>query len=92
MKIRYFIDPETELPHIYLHDVCEVEVEDVLHKPGEDRAGYESSRVAIGQTRNGRHLRIIYVPDENGQSLFVITAYDLKGKPLEAFRRRMRRR
>lgn len=30
MKIRFYIDPETGLPHIYKHDVREVEVEGVL--------------------------------------------------------------
>ena len=34
----------------------------------------------------------IYVPDEERDSLFVITAYDLMGKALKAFRRRQRRR
>jgi len=30
MKIRFYIDPETGLPHIYNHKVREDEVEDVL--------------------------------------------------------------
>ncbi|MCZ7404966.1 MAG: hypothetical protein O8C67_08555 [Candidatus Methanoperedens sp.] len=30
MNIRYYIDPETGLPHIYRHDVSEDEVKDVL--------------------------------------------------------------
>ena len=34
MKIRFYIDPGTDLPHIYNHDVRENEVEDVLQKPG----------------------------------------------------------
>ncbi|MCJ7783524.1 MAG: hypothetical protein MUP41_06290 [Desulfobacterales bacterium] len=37
MNIRYYIDPKTELPHIYGHDVEETEVEEVLSNPGEDR-------------------------------------------------------
>jgi len=41
MKIRFYIDPETGLPHIYGHDVSEDEVEDVLIHPGEDRPGKE---------------------------------------------------
>ena len=64
MKIRYYIDPETEQPHIYNHGVNEYEVEDVLRKPGEDRPGREGSRVSIGRTKNGRYLRVIYVPDK----------------------------
>jgi hypothetical protein len=63
MKIRYYIDPETKEPHIYNHGVNEDEVEDVLRKSREDRPGREGSRVTIGQTQNGRYLRVIYVPD-----------------------------
>jgi hypothetical protein len=92
MKIRFYIDPETGLPHIYRHDPREDEVEDVLKKPGEDRPGKENSRIAFGQARRGRYLRVIYVPDPEPDSVFVITAYELKGKPLKAYRRRGRRR
>lgn len=92
MKIRFYIDPETGLPHIYKHDVHEDEVEDVLRHPGEDRPGNNGSRVAMGQTDAGRYLRVIYVPDPEPNSVFVITAYELKGKPLKAYRRRRRRR
>ena len=65
MNIRFYIDKETGLPHIYNHEVDEVEVEEVLRNPGEDRAGRNDSRVAIGQTQAGRYLRVIYVPDGN---------------------------
>jgi hypothetical protein len=92
MITRFYIDPETRLPHIYNHNVQENEVEDVLRKPGEDRPGKENSRIAIGQTKRGRYLRVIYVPDPEPDSVFVITAYELKGKPLKAYRRRSRRR
>ena len=92
MDIRFYRDPETDEPHIYNHEVDEDEVEDVLTSPGEDRPGREGSRVAIGQTRNGRYLRVIYVPDSEPDSVFVITAYDLRGKPLAAYRRRRRKR
>jgi hypothetical protein len=92
LNIRYYIDPETELPHIYRHDVEETEVEDVLSTPGEDRLGREGSRVAIGRTSEGRYLRVIYVPDPAPNSVFVITAHELQGKPLIAYRRRRRRK
>ena len=92
MKVRYYIDPETELPHIYGHDVSEQEVEEVLNRPGEDRPGREDSRVAIARSSGGRYLRVIYVPDPEPSSVFVITAYDLRGKPLAAYRRRHRRK
>jgi hypothetical protein len=89
---RFYIDPDTELPHIYGHDVNEAEVEDVLQSPGEDRQGREGSRVALGRTSAGRYLRVIYVPDPEPNSVFVITAYELTGKPLSAYKRRQRRR
>jgi hypothetical protein len=92
MNIRFYLEPETGLPHIYRHGVNADEVEDVLRRSGEDRPGREGSRVAIGQTRAGRYLRVIYVPDPEPNSVFVITAYELRGKPLIAYRRRRRGR
>lgn len=92
MDLRYFIDPETELPHIYDHGVTEDEVEEVLRNPGETRPGTMDSRIAIGQTETGRYLQVIYSPDEGGDSAFVVTAYQLKGKPLAAYRRRKRKK
>lgn len=90
LSIRYYIEPETGMPHIQRHSVSEAEVEEVLGRPGEDRPGTDGSRVVIGQTFAGRYLRVIYVPEESG--VFVITAYQLTGKPLQAYRRRRRRR
>ena len=92
MNVRYCVDNETGQAHLYRHDVTEHEVEQVLARPGEDRPGSEGSRVAIGQTRAGRWLRVVYVLDPEPESVFVITAYELKGKPLTAYKRRMRRR
>jgi hypothetical protein len=69
-----------------------MEVEEVLVSPGEDRPGREGSRVAIGKTSTGRYLRVIYVPDPLPNSVFVVTAYELAGKPLVAYRRRKRRK
>jgi hypothetical protein len=92
VDVRYYIDPETEQPHIYRHGVAEQEVEDVLRRPMEDRPGREGARVALGRTRAGRYLRVIYVPDPAPESVFVITAYQLRPKALRALRRRRRRR
>ncbi len=47
---------------------------------------------ALGQTRSGRCLRVIYVPDEGLESAFVVTVYELRGNPLKAYRRRRRRK
>lgn len=92
MRIRYYFDRGTGMPHFYCHNVLEVEIEEVLNRPGEDRPGRSGSRVAIGRTSNGRHLRVIYVPDPEPDSVFVITAYEVRGKPLIAYRRRRRRK
>lgn len=92
MRVRFYIDPATDAPHIYNHDVSEEEVEQVLRSPGEDRPGQEGSRVAIGRTSGGRYLRVIYVPDPEPDAIFVITAYELRGKPLIAYRRRRRKK
>jgi len=48
--------------------------------------------MALGQTDAGRYLKVIYVPDPEPDSIFVITAYQLEGKPLLAYRRRMKRK
>lgn len=92
MRVRFYPDPETGLPHIYEHGVTEAEVVQVLARPGEDRAGTADSRVALGQTWAGRFLRVIYVRDPGEDSVFVITAYEVRGKALKAYRRRQRRR
>ena len=91
MNIRSYFDSETEEPHIARHSVTEVEVEDVL-SPLEDRQGREDTRVSIGRTRAGRYIRVIYVPDPDPESVFVITAYELGSKALKALRRRRRRK
>ena len=90
--VRYYSDPVTGEPHIYEHGVSETEVEDVLAAPGEDRPGRAGSRVATGRTQDGRYLRVIYAPSRDAEDVFVITAYELHGKPLRAFMRRMKRR
>jgi hypothetical protein len=72
VNVRYYVDPQTDAPHIYGHGVSESEVEEVLEHPGEDFAGREGSRVAIGRTFAGRTLRVVYVPDPLPDSVFVI--------------------
>ena len=92
VNIRYYIDAETERPHIHRHGVAEHEVQQVLSRPTEDRPGKEGSRVVIGRTLAGRHLRVIYTADSETAGVFVVTAYELRGMPLTAFKRRMRRK
>ena len=92
MQVRFFIDPETGHPHINNHGISELEVIDVLNNPGEDRAGREGARVMLGRAASGRYLKVIYVSDEAPDSVFVVIAYVLSGKPLFAYRRRQRRK
>jgi len=92
MRLRFYIEQSTGEPHIFSHDVGEDEVEEVLTRPFEDRPGREGARVAIGKTRAGRYLRVIYVPDHGFRGMFVITAYDLGPKALRALKRRLKKR
>ena len=92
MNLRFYLDPSTGQPHIFGHSIDEDEVEEVLEAPGEDRRGRNGSGVAIGQTKAGRYLRVIYIPDRQSDSVFVVTAYELRGKPLLACRKRRCRR
>jgi hypothetical protein len=91
MEVRFHLDPDTGLPHVYRHGVSEDEAEYVLRHPGQDRPGRDRSRHALGQTASGRYLRVIYVPDERGDGVFVVTAWELRGNELRAYRRRRRR-
>ena len=92
VKIRYFRNPETGEPHIYDHEVGEDEVEEVLFNPGEDLPSRNNSRSVIGQTSDGRYLRVIAVRDAAPGSIFIVTAYELSSRQLAAYRRRRRKR
>jgi len=92
MELRFYEDPETGQPHIYVHAVTEEEVEQVLRAPGEDLKAGGNARRKIGQTAAGRCLQVFYVPDEDPRSAFVISAYEPQGKAKRAFRRRQRRK
>jgi hypothetical protein len=72
--------------------VSEREAESALWHAKEDRPGDDGSRVAVGQTEEGRYIRVVYVPDPEPGSVFVVTAYELRGKPLAAYKRRRRRK
>ena len=92
MNIRFYIDPESGEPHIVRHGVSEEEASEVLARPMEDRPGSEGSRIALGQTASGRYLRIVYVPDPEPNSVFVIPGYDFGPKAKQALRRRRKRK
>lgn len=91
MDLRFHENPEWGYPHIYDHNVEEYEVEDVLYCPDElGRGNDDNSRVAVGRTRNGRCIKVVFIPDPEPGSVFVVTAYELTGNALSAYRRRNR--
>ena len=91
MKVRFYIDPETGTPHVERHGVTERDVRAVLERPVEDRPAREGARSAAGQGPSGRYVRVIYVPDPEPDSVFVITAYELGPKAKHALRKRRRK-
>ena len=92
MKVRWYIDPETGEPHVLRHGVSLTEVAEAIDRVLEDRAGKKGARVMIGRSDGGRIIRVVYVPDDDPESIFVITAFQLAPKALKALRRRMKRR
>jgi len=92
IKLRFYEDPETGEPHIYGHGVSEDEVRQIMAKRGQDYPADRNSRMRLGQTDAGRCLQVIYVPDVDADSAFVVTACELTSKALKAYRRRQRRK
>lgn len=60
MRIRFLIDPDTELPHIYNHGVREEEAIDVIDRPGLLVDGENAALLALGQTKAGRYMKVVY--------------------------------
>lgn len=89
MQVRFLIDPDTELPHIYNHDVEEHEAIDVIERPGLLIHGSGGALIALGQTRAGRYLKVVHRRNAPGE-MFIITAISLTGKALKSYRRRRR--
>lgn len=90
--LRFYIDPDSGEPHIFEHGVSEAEVGEVLNRPQETLRGRKESSVAHGRTKAGRYLKVIFSPDDDGESIFVITAFDLPAKQIAALKRRLRRK
>ena len=67
-------------------------MEQVLRASGGDLQGREGSRMKLSRTLAGRYLQVIYSPDMEPESVFVITAYELTGNAKRAYRRRRRRK
>ena len=63
-----------------------------MRASGGDVQGSRGSRMKLGRTAARRFLQVIYSPDEEPESVFVITAYELTGKAKRAYRRRRQRK
>lgn len=92
MEVRFHIDLDTGLPHFAAHGVEPGEVLQALRNREADVAGRRQTRLAEGQTNEGRYLRVIYSRSELDDTILVITAYELDGNAKRAFRRRRRKR
>ena len=44
MQLRFYIDPETGVAHIYRHDMSESDAEEVVANAREDRPGRDGAR------------------------------------------------
>ena len=53
MDIRFYLDPDTGLPHIYGHGVTEEEVEQVLRASDGDVQGSRGSRMSSAGPQPG---------------------------------------
>jgi hypothetical protein len=98
MRVRFYREelwnrPTARVLAIHGNDVVEQEAYAVLAHPGEDLPGFDGSRMALGQIRPvERYLRVIYVPEPERNSAFVLTAFTLRGDVLRACRARQRSR
>src|SRR5262249_29924494 len=93
MKCRFYYDLSFGCPHIHRYDVVEREVRAVLASPAACFPAVEGARMALGQIKAGeRYIKVIYVPDLESNSVFVITAFTIRGKMLKSCRSRQRSR
>ena len=91
MNLRFNLDSFGD-PHIWNHNVSETEVAEAMADPLESVKGRGTSVIAIGQTRSGRYIKVIYSPDDVGDGIFIVTAFDVPPKQIRALMRRKRRR
>ena len=91
MDMRFNLDPSGD-PHIWDHNVSEKEVAEALAHPLESIRGRGTSVIAIGLTAAGRYLKVIYSPDDSGDDIFVVTAFDVPPKQIRALKQRLKRR
>lgn len=87
---RFYLDVDTGRPHLEQHGVNADEAVEVIENALEDFASDRGSRKALGKTLGGRYLVVVYKRDDEGDGVFVITAFPLPPKQRKALRRRTR--
>jgi len=92
VEVRFYLNPRTGEPHIFDHGVTESEANDVLDDPAEIRPARDGAMSALGRTRNGRLVRVVYRFNITDDSYLVITAFEPGPAAARAFRRRQRRK
>lgn len=90
-EYRFYLDPDSGRPHLENHGVTPVEAIEVIETAIQDYHSDRGARIALGRTRRGRYLQVVYKWDDELSGMFVITAFPLSGKRKQALRRRMRR-
>jgi hypothetical protein len=55
MDVRFYLDPETDEPHIYNHGIADEEVAEALRRSGEDRprGGMVAASLSVGRLPAG---------------------------------------
>ena len=91
MNLRFHLDQAGQ-PHMWKHNVSVEEVAHILRDPLESIKGRGASIIAIGRTRAGRYLKVIYSPDDVGDGIFVISAFDVSRRQIRALKKRLGRR
>jgi len=91
VNLRFLLDPSGD-PHVWSHHVNESEVAEAMADRLESVRGRGTSVITIGRTRAGRYLKVIYSPDDLGDGIFIVTAFDVPPKQIRALMKRKRRR
>jgi uncharacterized DUF497 family protein len=78
------------IEHIAEHGILAGEAEYVADhaRPPYPQVIGDGKWVVIGQTRSGRYLQVIYIDDDDADTVYVIHARDLTDSEKRRFRRR----
>jgi len=82
LKLKFYIDTETNEPHIYKHEISEAEIVEFFQEIKYlERKRNDKSYEAFGRIHSNRFLHVVY-RKEAADVFFIITAYDIEDKEL----------